>query len=653
MKRAKYFIYLVVLAIQIIVLGEVNLDTIKNSGNGTNYICFDTGDKREWEHFCKAFSQECTFNDVTYFTIKFQQNNITEGNFSIYTDFIELENIDLKLENAEYKSMFSGKVTVEILPFCDIYKNNDVMSSRFYMVGSSEKITRIYNNLNNIYGTSRVRVDSNDISEEIIKVILVVGVALILIMTLFDIAFQKKQVFIRISLGEAVGKIVIANIIRDIVAFASVSFITCCIICFWISPAFYILSICKWVLIVSILNSCLYISLYRISIKQALSLRFQNKNLVFYCYVLQLVVMLLTLITSSIGVEKMITNRDFVGQYSDINKISNYSFLDFKYYELTPETSKEYYRLAYSMFKDGYERFDIAFSVESVDFDDITYINVNDNANALLEDIKEIKYINEKLKVHILLPFEYRENVEKYLDNALQSGRCICEKADSYPYEVIYYKNADVLFFNQDLENISSLAHNPVICYFTGLSAEDFNVDSTDGFPNMGHEFRTLLFNVNDDQISNLTSEFRLPEKGFYLMTENVKEKYEITQARVLREIFTALIVSLIMLITGVFLIGVIIGLEFYERSQETAIKTVLGYGVFTRNKEIIVSSLFIWLVAYVACIVLSRMVYFAELIIILGLGIVIVVINGSTLLFHVYRTERRNIVKTLKGGAL
>ncbi|MGN0370449.1 MAG: hypothetical protein ACI4EW_07875 [Butyrivibrio sp.] len=652
MKKAKYIIFFIIVIAIILLSGEVGQNIIGTFENGTRYILFESGDMGEWEEFCKEISSECKAKNIFLFAKYEQTNGIRQGNISIFA-FDEMRIKEMYgIESGEFMSMFSGKTKIEVLPF-DCLSEQEVGSAKFYMTGDNKDIINIYNYLNDKYGTSRIRNDSENIMENIFYLICAAGIFTILIMTLFDIAFQKKEVLVRLTLGDSIHRIIFKNILTDIIVYVILSFLAGAVLSNWISGDFFLNTIAAFLVVVCSVNSILYAIMYRQNVKKALANHFQNDNLLFFCYILKIITISVTIFSSAICVSTIRRHLDFIEQYNDIRYFEEYMHMDFKYYNLTDDTSRKYTYYTCSTFRDKYSEFETAFSVVSIDYDDTIYLNVNDNAKAVLHDIDEIEYINPDYKIHILIPNQLSDDTEYYVDNALDSGSCLYSKVADMDYEIIYYDSAEVLYFDGDLEMNTGIAKNPVICYFTSFTSEDFEPTTDENIQIIIHEFRNIMFKVDDDKINSLTEELELNKNGFYLTEVNTVEKYENYRKQILRKVYSNAVICILFVLFGMAITGTIVRLEYTSKSMELAVKKILGYSIIKKNKTILFSFMYTSAISIVIVVLIGIMTDYLDARVSFLMGICMTLLEFAFTYICIIKTEHRIVAKVLKRGAL
>ena len=652
MKKAKALIYILITLIEIVVFGEIGIDNLESFAEGIRYVHFESKNMEVWECFCKEIDSLCQDNGINLFAVKIEHESLKDGCISVFLN-MESDSITdcTHITPGEYKSVFSGEMRAEMLPFCDIYEKNDVTTMNFYMYGDEESVKNVYQVVNDKYGTSRLRVDLRKSGKYIRQGILIIGTLFILILTIFDMAFQKKTVFVRMTLGESVYSSILKNQLIDVCGGILITTIACVTFIPWISPVFYLKDIFLCLIVTAVINSLMYLSMARYDVRSALTSNYNDSGLIFHCYILFIMMTTATILLLSYAVDTSINNNEYIRLYKEIGNVRDYSHLSLRYYNYSANMSKREMNLTYELVKKGIEEYEILFSTVSIDFDENVYLNVNENAKVLLHDIKELDNIDEQYRVHILIPKCYFDKTDYYLSNALQSGKCMIGTIDTLEYEVLYYEKADVLYFDEDTDNNCAMAKNPIICYITGSMKDLLSSYSEENVGQFGHEYRNILFKIDDGDKNKLSSDLSLSLNGFYLSVENVMTKYLNLRNQMLRKVYSGMVLSALLIFAGIILIGVIVRLEFLVKRLELVLKRLLGYSLANRNRGIIMSVLFSFVMGYLSSIGVVLMSKFVDMRYLLSSGLMIGIAEFIILFIFIDKMEKANIVATLKGG--
>ena len=189
---------------------------------------------------------------------------------------------------------------------------------------------------------------------------------------------------------------------------------------------------------------------------------------------------------------------------------------------------------------------------------------------------------------------------------------------------------------------------NPIVIYINNPSLK-LNCDSS----TLSTLFSKMLFNISNSEINTVCEKYQINEKGFYLQGEKVKEKVSDYQAVLNRALLLNTVISAFLLLLELFIISVIIKLEYKVSTTELAVKKVLGYSVFQKNKQIFLLNTYAALIAVVSCTVFCLMYKLAVWYTVIAVGTSVLCFEYVIIAVLITRFEKQNVAKILKGGCL
>ena len=197
----------------------------------------------------------------------------------------------------------------------------------------------------------------------------------------------------------------------------------------------------------------------------------------------------------------------------------------------------------------------------------------------------------------------------------------------------------------------SGYAENPIIIYCT-FSGEIFPENPGIRENVMGIA-DSVMFRLSEKDIRDMVERYDLNSNGIYISSSNVKETYDYYRLQMIRALLVNTSVSGMLLFLEAIIIWVILRLEYVLNANELAIKKVLGYSVFQKNRSVILLILFSSAIGIIATIALSLMYglalwYHAAL-----AGVVTVLFETAAVIYFVTRIEKVAVSKILKGGSL
>ena len=120
-----------------------------------------------------------------------------------------------------------------------------------------------------------------------------------------------------------------------------------------------------------------------------------------------------------------------------------------------------------------------------------------------------------------------------------------------------------------------------------------------------------------------------------------------------LRIVLLNSIISLFLMMLEMVIIVTIIKLEYMVNAKELAIKKILGYSVFNKNKTIFLLNICGAGISIITMIVVSLMFEVTKVPTVLLVGTALTVTEAGLIVFNILELERTSIPKILKGGSL
>ncbi len=580
--------------------------------------------------------------------------NLSNASFSevvVYTpDNVTADTVkkELNIAPGEYKSLFSGVTKVS---FKDFNEAPDNMN--FYFLGEEESIWNIKKSFD--FNAGRLKKEQK-INVEWISLIawLVFGV-LLLFLTWFDIQFQKKENFVLISLGKSIINIILKNIFTDI-AFLVSSGVVLVLALNQFTYLFYNKNITVILFVAAVLlNSVVYIVMFRYDLKIALSKSKFSNSVLSNCYVLKALSLIVTIITLSANILIIAENGWLLNQQDDIAKYKGYSFLNVyseNYYEENKRVNEIIEKVKSDIIFRKYSNNEVAFSTIALTDTDCDYLMINKNSIGFLEGVNSVENIDFTKDYFILIP-DNCENPEGKI-NIIKE--VIMSTPSNMDYDVLtYHENKKILCFENNHEVINFKAiDSPIIilCNFSeNVFLDENKMKMT--YINNSFMFDNMMFKFSEDDIDYYEEKYNLEENSIVIKMNNVVEKSEYGWVVLERIIVLSSVLSLFMLFLELLLITTVAKLEYITNSVEISLKKILGYSLFERNKTMVVLNAFSVFIGIFTTVTVALLFGSSIWLMFLLVGIVIFVLECITISYYAAKLERTNVPKILKGGCL
>ena len=367
--------------------------------------------------------------------------------------------------------------------------------------------------------------------------------------------------------------------------------------------------------------------------------------------------MIVAIASLSVNVALISENGRYLGYYRYINQYDDYGLIHVSpAMDITADDyNNEFSIIKTNLFLDCYAQNKVGFSLSfAQDIEGIPIITLNANMSNLVGNQSLLSGLGN-CDYHVFVPQDRTKiHGEDNIEFALQTAVGLFgQDTSSIQYEVIYYDNTDVLYF--DFLETSKLpvgfdkVENPIFVYCT-LSDEQFNtiIQSID---DLTHEstFNNFLFKLTEEEVENISTISGLKAVSYKSLVDQCGQ-YKIS---LLRIVLLNSIISLFLMMLEMVIIVTIIKLEYMVNAKELAIKKILGYSVFNKNKTIFLLNICGAGISIITMIVVSLMFEVTKVSTVLLVGTALTVTEAGLIVFNILELERTSIPKILKGGSL
>lgn len=548
-----------------------------------------------------------------------------------------------------YKALFLGTTKVDFADFKD--KKLLGETERYYFIGEQRQIQSIRENIKNDYACSFIKNETEHAYPYLVLLIWAVVGVLFLILTWLDIHFQKKENFVLISLGKPIRQIILKNVFIDFLTFSLIFSVLFALLGRFVYLGYEIKNIVLLCAAVLFLNALLYLTLFKMNYKEVLYGANLNERIISDGYVLKSISMILTVVVLSCNAMLISANFKELKRMKTLRNVENYSFL-----ELNPVSllnfGKDYEETRYGLINSIYGELQnrgCAYSFCGLSGEN-DYCIINSDSKFLLNgfDLKAEPDGNSDFYILVPEEIEFSQNADESVYDCIEmyfgSEKALsCEK-------ITYSGNGELLTYDSTKEltlGVQSF-ENPIVIYINNPSLK-LNCDSS----TLSTLFSKMLFNINNSEINTVCEKYQINEKGFYLQGEKVKEKVSDYQAVLNRALLLNTVISAFLLLLELFIISVIIKLEYKVSTTELAVKKVLGYSVFQKNKQIFLLNTYAALIAVVSCTAFCLMYKLAVWYTVIAVGMSVLCLEYVIIAVLITRFEKQNVAKILKGGCL
>lgn len=657
MKKIKYSVSLFLLIFCLLISGELYQNHLESFTNGLYYFNAASDSKSQFsdiQYICKE-------NNCEVFCIKRKTKSMLETSITIFADKKTVERIknECSIASGEYNSLFSGSTTVYFKDFLSA----PATDTTFYFFGNEDNIKLVRNIFCQTYGGGAVHKTNIDDAQWLLCVLWIIFATLFLLLTWFDIQFQKKENFILISLGKSAWAIIFKNILKD----TSYLCILYPILCFLLNKETYVMYRQRESLLILIsiivINSILYFSMHKYDLKKALSSSNFSNVVLSNCYLIKAISLIITVIVLSTNVLVILENGNILMQYKKISEYEGYQFVDIYFDSTSDSDYKELENgqenagaIAKKIFYDLYRENAVAFSVVGMTSNDCKYLLVDKNSKNLISHISELEKIDWKKDYYILVPDNYK--TKDNASEALEVFEIFFEEiANICTYDTLSYKgNHNIVYFKNESDNVISgfeTTSNPVIilCNFYDTT---INAALKNGrFSSDDSLISNMMFKFTDEDINLWREQFDFKGNSLNITATPVTDKANYVKSAVERIVLLNTVISLFMILLEFMIMTTTVKLEYTVNAMTVSLKKILGYSILKRNQGVFGLNFFSVFIATFTSVMISIMSLLEIWNLSLVIGLAVLIVESITITHYVIKLDKIHVPKILKGGCL
>ena len=646
------------IALLLVLKGEMfqkHLDTFMDE---SYYVDYDYYGVAEREELIGNIQTVCEDNKVNVYALLKYSDGAGSYKIQIFADDMGKELLQQKgLKENCYKSLFSGNTTIEYSEFEKVKTEQYI--ERFYFLGDKSNVKTAINDLFELAGKTRAKRNGEDLDTKLIYAIWFVVFSFGCILTLFDISLQKKEVLIKISVGESIWRIIAKNVINDI-AFIIIVYNIAKLIVSKFEYLEYLNTEFELALVIFMfINSLLYLYMLKNDIKRALMRRYSSEGLRGNCYVIKVFSMMILIAVVGTNMITIKESYNIVRQDDTMQSFSEYEFVDFVGYisdrdYMEPESYKE---MLCELFYRNYTSDNVAMATKiTEDEDGNQYMCINDNADDAMKSLLDSYEVDSTYDIHIFVPKEKIDKLESIHKDAIELVLAeVYMPLINEGYEVIYYDgDPDILCFDREFRMNSEYVEQPVIIY---LDVENTYFDEAAYIPESGGALescqRHIMYKNSEELYKEISEKYNLVDYGLKIETTNSIDKYNYYRNQMIRTMIINVIVSGFIIILNIMLISVIIRLEYISNADELAIKKIMGYSIFERHRKIFGLSGMSTVLGILTLLAINLYFDFMNFITLCILGLIVMLLEWAIIGVMIIGIEKTDVVKVLKGGAI
>lgn len=663
LKIIKYIVSVVVLCMVFIFVGELYSSYILGFQGNYTYTYLLAKDSVTNQEMLFDIETAAKAHNVGVFVV----DQTSSDNYSFNLDVYALEGTREQIEKysnlslLEAESMVLGKTTIRFHALSEI---DDISKHKlFYMTGEENNIVEFKRSLVEKYGGGFPQKGATN-RETVFNLTVVWSMifALLLFMTLYETALQKKEAMVKIILGERISRIVLQNILMDAAVYSFMFISLMSILKSFTNVLFFQPLSWTCFVIFLIINSLIFTTLLFTNYKQDLATKQKAKAVLKMAYVYKACSIVLTVLIMAGFMSLIFEGIQYYRQKEFFEQRQSYKYVAISSGEGNIEELNE----AGEFIGEGEDSSSNRHEAVTARFNDymlnkgssLTIVDYNDeydikganyiyvdrgSVNYLKEQIPQVGEINLEEKVYFIVPDKYRDN-EEVLS---QMREKLLYSDHEYDYDVIYYNNnADIISINMGFDITSDIRRNPIIML------NNLNFDIREVAFHVSYASQVTMYNISEQEFNDFFESENLNRlKGDCLTS--VYDTYIRRLKLVNRMTIFSVVLLVVLLILETMIIQTVLRYEYSVNATEIILKKIYGENLFQRNKKIIVTTGLFGVLSLTAALVAN---YYLKLFPVSYIVLGILFIFGIELLligYYVRKMELANMQKILKGGSL
>ena len=648
MKKIKMLIAGLMFLISTVLICELTYDNIEHLLLRTySQVCI-SGNISDKENLFDSFKQCAEQNDVgLIFGVSYDDNTKKHTTYYLFgVSKGEFEN-NLGLLHKNFKSLANGECNYVIDDWSELSPKDMISDPIIYVSGNKGDLLAfskgMYERIGDIH-INTIPPNSSIGYKAIFCAIWAFIIVMIVLVSFYDMLSQSKEISVKLVLGNHVYKAVIKNIVVDFFTLTAI-FLSVLLICSEFTAvnmniSFFSLGFSLLV----VFNSLVYLFMFRIDYCKALKGENSAHRLLAFNYVIKFVSVAAATISIGACIAQFENLKSQLKAKEIFGELENYQYITVQPTSDTvnsgfdnDETAMQQFAqkrsaaldLAQKYIMDNCDSITIIaapFSYDTSQVPEDNCVFISKQAFDYLD--KDIANLGDTSKPTLFLPNECddrkvafaKQEMRNYTDN----------------YDIKIYDGSEIVCLDSSSTSRFTILSSPVIIY----TSEE-----------VLHEQNRFVCDISDEQLDKLESELAVygHQVEKLSLNENFAHYQAVADAKLFIIIISAVSTVLFELVTLVSLVS----LEYVVNSKEICLKKVMGRGVADRNAKLILVTSASNVAGFIAGVVVSSGFGLCSILILIIVSMLLILIEFLLIVGKAILTERKKLVKILKGGAL
>ncbi len=668
MNRAKYIIGVILIIGGFLFTGELFIFHLDNFQTSYYRASFVFGDEipagYDNADIVDDFIDAGESFEVDFFTVRNKSTSSLKKRITIYGTEKAIAHLkEHHIIGGIYPSLYAGKTEVSYKAFSDI---EDIVSMRqLYLLGTEESIEKMHafkalliseygGGFPHLYGSDRATYSNLNFIWGIIYIVL-------LLLTVYEVLLKKKEILVRLTCGEDLRSMFFKSILQDTVVFMVIFFMLFGLLRGVSHVQFFIHYTVMLFGMFLFINMSIHAFLFRIELKKDLSNAKSGKNLLMANATIKVITAMVAILLLASNFMMLALGYNYYKQREFFENHSDYEYywLNYKMFNKLGKTYEDTNLVHQEVYKQFQDK-----AVQYIDLTgdlSITYPTILINyaaKNELLSSNEKFQFLPSEIDEKIYLFFPDKKIKQETQDIAISICGLLFNSKSSYEhplygefkesFEIQEYSDHIELLGIHDAAHLyrSKLIKNPIII----LNNTHQILDARSASHQFYYAYH-VLYNLTEEEFNSFVKKHQLEDQ--IVRRTNALEFYEHNWTIIKRAVKLASSLSVFLLALELILILLILKMEYRMHSVEIALKKVLGYSLFARNRQVLILSLCTSLFSVFAAGIVALVFHLQEGMYVATAGLLVFSIEALYVYYKINTIEKMKIATILKGEGI
>lgn len=674
MIKNKLIVFFMMFFIGIVFANELYIQYVDSFDGVFYYVSFYPEEGKETE-MLEAIEETAADNNLKVFFVDEDTESTRNQHFQIYANETVREYLEKQCQMFEGKqtSLFSGTITVDYYDYHEIpAKVIHAAPDGFRLIGEYENMYHFKQLLIDEYAGGFPHTDDYNSLEDVRGMLYGVWVIVALVILLTEyylINVEKKEIFVRFTVGQPLLGTIGRCILRDCGLLAGSFGSVMLIAGLFVTGVFEWKTMLAILVVIAVLISIFYLRLYWYDVSEVMSNTKITVEMVVGNYLIKCIVFVLVICMISVNIVAISQWMGFDKQKDLFAKYKDSYYINFYHKDNLCEDC-ELVKEAMECYGPVDEALNYAFFVrqEKLKKAEVCEVLTDELGLSGAPEDTELLYVSSGLEEYLKSKVPELKNVKEDVLYILAPESIQCTKEEQEElfcwfdsdvgnkfgeYEKVFIEyTEDVTITSLEFESElgSGIQKNPVIAFETVENKEVSAIREWDY--TTWCAYCDAFVEASEEEIETFMEENNLCD-GICYNRENVWESYTSTLTSLKRIAIISIVIIALMAAMLIFVNQMLLRMLYNGFGLELAVKKVSGYSLFERFRIMFILDVATGIMSVLAAYIVCRYFHLCNPQYIVVAGAVVIGLEVVFLICHCRRMDREKIQKILKGGSL